>query len=448
MSDRHFDLIVLGTGPSGGTVATNVARAGHRVAIVESRQFGGVCALRGCNPKKVYTNAAELVDRVRRSDEQLIHDGGVSIDWARLHAFKNEFTDPVARKSEKSFQDDGITTLLSDARFTGRNQIEINGETLSADFFCIATGAKPIPLPIEGAEHVTHSDEFFDLASMPNRILFIGGGYISMEFAHVVARCGKQVAVVEKRDRVLAGFDPDLVELLVKYSRDIGIDFRLGREVTSVQKDSALTVKLDDGSTIECDLVVHGAGRVPNLDGLNLDAAGIEHGKKGIRVEQSLRSVSNDAIFATGDCADSGKPRLTPVANEQARMVAKNLFAKNPVLAPDYGVIPKVAFTTPAIASVGLSESHIENSDRTVDVRFGETSDRGSVRKTGQIVAGYKIIVDGKTDAILGAHLLGPAAEETINLFALAMKHDLTATDIKSTLFAFPTFASDIRQMV
>ncbi len=448
MSDRDFDLIVLGTGPSGGTVATKAAAAGHQVAIIESREFGGVCALRGCNPKKVYANAAELVDRVRRATGQLVSDGSVSIDWNVLHAFKNEFTEPVARDSENSFQEDGIATLHGQARFVGPDQIELNDQILKAKRFCIATGAKPLPMSIEGAEFVIQSDDFFDLQSIPNRVVFIGGGYISMEFAHVLARCDKKVTVVQRSERVLTGFDPSLVDLLTNHSRDRGIDFRLGQSVQSIRRGEGFTVTLDDESSIECDLVVHGAGRVPNVDNLNLNAAGIKFGDKGVQVNQFMQSVSNNAVFATGDCVDSGMPRLTPVANEEARIVAKNLFSDAPDRAPDYGVVPKVAFTTPSIASVGLSESDVEHADHEVDVRFDDTSTWGSVRKTGRTVAGYKILVDKQNDAILGAHLLGPAAEETINLFALAMKHGLTATDVKSTLFAFPTFASDVRRML
>ncbi|MGB7327604.1 MAG: NAD(P)/FAD-dependent oxidoreductase [Rubripirellula sp.] len=449
MSGTHFDLIVVGTGPSGGTVARKAAKEGHNVAIVESRQFGGTCALRGCNPKKVYANAGSLVDQVFRASGTLVGKSDVAIEWSKLEAFKSTFTEPVAQKSECSFQNDGIATFHGTAKFTSESEIAIADITLSADKFLIATGATPAPLKFTGNENITRSDEFFELKEIPDRVLFIGGGYVSMEFAHVVARCGTTVTVVDRNPRVLTGFDSDLVDLLMEYSRQQGIDFRTNCEVNEIQRQAngSLRVLLSGDQAIDADLVVHGAGRVPNIADLNLDAASIQHDKRGVTVTKFMRSPSNDRVFATGDCAASGMPRLTPVANEEARIVAKNLFADSPEATPDYGVVPKVAFTTPAVAAVGLSETDARKSINDLDVRFEDTSSWGSVRKTGDTVAGYKLLIDKQTDKIRGAHLIGPAAEETINLFALAMKHGLTATDIKSTLFAFPTFASDVRRM-
>lgn len=450
MSTTHFDLIVLGTGPAGSTIARHTARSGRKVAIVEAREFGGTCALRGCNPKKVYVNAASVIDQVRRANGRLVADTGVSIDWQQLLAFKESFTEPVAKKSESSFQDDGITTIHGDARFSGRNEITVDDQQLTAERIVVATGAKPLELEIPGEELVTRSDEFMELDTLPDQILFIGGGYISMEFAHVVARCNKTVTVADHHDRVLQGFDPDLVQMLQEHSKERGIALRLGAKVVSVERGHGgkLRVSLNEGEPIDCDLVIHGAGRVPNINDLQLDAANVEYNSDGIIVDDFMRSTTNSTVFAAGDCAAGGAEKLTPAANEEARITGKNLFADKADAKPDYGKVPKVAFTIPAIASVGMSEQQAKEHSADVDVRFDDTSTSGSVRKTGDTVAGYKVLVDKKSDQILGAHLLGPAAEETINLFALAMKFNLTATDVKSTLFAFPTFASDVRKMV
>lgn len=450
MTDKQFDLIVLGTGPAGSTVARKAAEQGHRVAIVDSRQFGGTCALRGCNPKKVYANAGALVDQVRRSNGQLVSDDSIQIDWSQLLAFKREFTEPVVEKSEDSFKEDGIETFHGAGRFVGQTEISVDNQNLSADRVLVATGAKPLPLQIPGHEWITLSDDFFELSEIPARVLFIGGGYVSMEFAHVTACCAAEVTVVEQSLRILSGFDPDLCQLLQQYSGERGIEFRFGDKVTAIdiQRDGSLRVELGSGDAVVCDLVVHGAGRIPNIDQLDLELAGIEHDEDGIAVDSYMRCKSNPYVFAAGDCAASGMPPLTPTANEEARIIAENLFADQPQAKPDYGAIPKVAFTTPAIASVGLSEEETKSQNRDVDVRFEETSSWGSVRKTGKTVAGYKIMIDKQTDEVVGAHLLGPSAEETINLFAMAMKFNLTATNIKSTLFAFPTFISDTRRML
>lgn len=447
-----FELVVIGTGPAGSSVARKLAEAGRRVAIVEARAFGGTCALRGCNPKKVFTNAGELVDRLQRGDGRLIAAAAGQIDWRVLQAFKREFTEPVAEKSERSFQDDGIETFHGTARFTGEETIDVAGQTLRSERFLIASGSHPRPLEFPGSDLVTHSDEFLERETMPRRLLFIGGGYISMEFAHVAARARCEVTIVERNDQLLSGFDPDLVDLLSRRSKEIGICGITNCDVQQIQRsaDNTLLVSLSNGQQVTADLVIHGAGRVPNIANMSLDQGDIQFNDDGIAVDATMRSCSNRRVFAAGDCAASGKLRLTPVANEEARMIAKNLFSEEPGKAPDYGIVPSVAFTTPAIAAIGLSERQARERKESpsIDVRYDETSSWGSVRKLGPTVSGYKVIIDIQSDKILGAHLLGPAAEETINLFALAMKFDLTATDMKSTLFAFPTFASDVRQML
>lgn len=455
MSDTQFDLIVLGTGPSGGTVATEVASQGRRVAIVDVREFGGTCALRGCNPKKVFTNAAAVVDRVRRNQGKLLGQADVAIDWPSLQQFKREFTLPVLQNKEASFREKGIATYHGLARFVDNDndglkpRVDVGGTTLTADRVVIATGAIPLPLDFADSDCISLSDDFLELVALPERVVFIGGGYVSMEFAHVVARAGASATVVERNPRVLSNFDPDLVDRLSDYSRRRGIDIRTDSQVHAVSRDDdgSFIVKLDD-EEIQADLVIHGAGRVPNIRELNLTAANVQYGDDGVVVDCHLRSPSNPNVFACGDCAASEKARLTPVANEQARVVARNLFAEIPDAIEDSGPIAKVVFTTPILASVGLSQEQARKNYPQLVVHFEETSSSGSVRKTGGTVAAHKILIDSKTDQIVGAHLLGPAAEETINLFTLAIGNHLTTTNIKSTLFAFPTFGHDVRQMV
>ncbi|EMI57550.1 regulatory protein [Rhodopirellula sallentina SM41] len=424
------------------------------MAMIETREFGGTCALRGCNPKKVYVNAGALIDRVRRSEGKLVvGSDGVKIDWGKLLQFKREFTEPVLEKTEKSYQSSGIQTFQGTPSFESPTSIVVGSERIAGEKFIVATGATPVPIDIPGAEHITTSDDFLELSELPERVVFIGGGYISMEFAHVAARCGKHVTIVERNERVLSGFDPDLIDLLTQYSKKRGIHFRLGASPASIAIASGegdgrrYRLEMDDGPDIDAGLIVHGAGRVPNITGLGLSKAGIEFNDQGILVDEGFQSVSNENVYAAGDCAATGKPRLTPTANEEARIVVENLLESGGDQRADYGAIPKVAFTTPAIAAVGMSEEEARES-HDVDVRADDMSSWGSVRKTGDAVAGYKILVDRENDQVLGAHLLGPSAEETINLFALAMKFGLTATNIKSTLFAFPTSAADVRSML
>lgn len=452
---KRLDLIVIGSGPAASTVAKKTAESGKSVALVESRGFGGNCALRGCNPKKVYTTAANLIDRVRRADGKLGRFGPVSIDWPELQAFKSTFTDPVPESSVDSFHRRKIETVEGEAVFTGPGQLEAGGRQLEAHRFFIGVGAVPVPLAFPGSEHVVTSDAFFELREIPEHVTFVGGGFISLEFAHLVARCGSQVVIVDRNRRPLRQFDHDLVAQLMRWSSRIGVGLIPESDVTGIQKKAGtgFRVKISGGGRdqwIDTGLVVHGAGRKPALEGLGLEAAGVTYGDEGIDVDPYFRSISNPAVFAAGDCANTGMPRLTPVANEQARQVVQTLLSGTPSGKADYGIVPQVVFTSPCLAAVGLLEESPEVAglgDR-VDIRFEDTSNWDSVRKSCQECAGYKLLVDRQSDRILGAHLLGPAAAETVNLFALAMKFGLTATNIKSTLFAFPTFASDVRRMV
>ncbi len=448
----QFDLIVIGSGPAASTVARKAAKDDRNVAIIESRGFGGTCALRGCNPKKVYTNAAALLDQVRRMNGKLASFEKAEIVWSQLHDFQREFTRPVEEKSESSFAEMGIATVNGSAKFTGPNEVSVGDQVFTANRIFVATGARPATLTFEGAEHAIDSAEFLNLKELPNDICFIGGGYISMEFGHVAAQFGSRVSVIQSGTQVLKGFDPDIVKQLTDWSQNQDMDIQLNARVTGITEHGdklKLTFEQDGAEReIETTLVVHGAGRVPNIEGLNLETANVEFGKSGIKVNDHMQSVSNPVIFAAGDVADNQQPMLTPTANEEARIVAKNLFTDLPEQKPDYGKIARVAFTTPPIAAVGMSESEARGVCSDLEVRCEDTSEWSSVKKQWQTCAGFKLLIDGSSDKVLGAHLLGPCADETINLFTLAMKFNLTATDIKSTLFAYPTFADSVRRMV
>ena len=450
---KHFEVIVIGTGPAGGTIATRVAKAGHSVALVDSREFGGTCALRGCNPKKVYANAAAIADQVRRSDGYLTRLSGVQLDWPLLLETKRSFTEPVIESKRSDFQDQGIKTFQGHASFVSRSSIDVNGTTLSADRFVIATGSSPIQLGIEGEELAINSEEFFELDSVPEHVTFIGGGYIAMEFAHVVARHGSRVTVIESTDRPLGGFEPELVKQLMERSREVGIEFFTDAKVTSIQAEATghfvVSYQHDNQQkNISTGLVIHAAGLKPNLDNLNLAEAEVEHDDDGVEVNSHLQSVSNPTIFAAGDCAATSMPSLTSAANLHAETVIENLFREDDLEKLPRPPIGKAVFTSPCLSQVGLTEADARDKFTNLVVKQGDSSTWGTVRKTAIQCAGYKILIDEATDQIVGAHLLGPAAEEVIGLFTLAMTHGITASQIRETLFAYPTFSSDISRML
>jgi glutathione reductase (NADPH) len=449
---RQVDVMVLGTGPAATGVALKCSEAGRRVAIVDPRPFGGTCALRGCNPKKVLVRAAELHDWIRRAAGTGVQTDGARIDWPELVDFKRSFTRPVTSAKEDRFREAGIDQFHEAPRFVSPTGIAVGDQQVQCSGIVIATGSVPMPLDIPGAQWLTNSDDFLELEELPKRVVFVGGGYITFEFAHVAARAGAQVTILEMAERVLTPFDPDLVASLVAASRELGIDVRTQTMVTSIEKqpDGQLLVGItsgDDAQTIAADLVVHGAGRVPNTGDLDLEAGQVRHGRSGIEVNRYLQSVSNPAVYAAGDVAATGAPPLTPVANEDGRTVVHNLL-NDQQREPAYGPVATAVFSVPALAAVGLGEQEASKQGLQFTVNSGDLSENNSMKKVGAKYARYKVLIEKGSGRILGAHLLGPDAAETINLFALAIKHDLTASDLKSSLFVFPTFAHDVRGMV
>ncbi len=448
---RKFDLVVIGTGSAASAVASRCRSAGWQVAVIDSRPFGGTCALRGCDPKKVLVGAAEAVDWVRRMKGKGIRAEELRIDWQELMRFKRSFTEPVPKNREEGFAEAGIAAFHGRARFVGLSSIQVDDDVLEARYVVIAAGQKPADLKIPGTEHLTTSEQFLELDELPKRILFIGGGYIAFEFAHVATRAGAQVTIVHRGPRPLPLFDPDLVDEIVTSSRELGVDVQIGSEVIGVEKRSGQLVVQASASgqkrTFEADMVVHAAGRVPEIDDMNLDTAGVEWDKKGVRVNEFLQSVSNPAVYAAGDAAASGGPPLTPVASYEGIIVAANLLKGNSQK-PNYLGIPSVVFTIPPLAAVGLSESEARKQSLKFKVNKEMTSGWYSSRRVGEKYSGYKVLAEEGTDRILGAHVLGNEAEEVINLFGVAMRSGIRGTDLRHMLFAYPTRGSDVPYML
>jgi glutathione reductase (NADPH) len=448
---KKFDVIVIGTGSAASMVALRCREAGWQVAIVDSRPFGGTCALRGCEPKKVLVGAAEVLDWARRMQGRGIKATELRIDWSELMRFEKSFTEHVPTRREAEFSNAGIAAFHGRARFAGPTTIEVGDETLEGRQIVIAAGEAPANLEILGAENLTTSDQFLDLTELPRRILFIGGGYIAFEFAHVAALAGSQVTVLHRGARPLVRFDPDLVDQLVERTRELGIDLHLGTEAIGVEKNSAeLIIRASHlGNTVsfQADMVVHAAGRVPEINDLNLDIAGIESDKRGVRVNDFLQSVSNPAVYAAGDAAASGGPPLSPVASYEGRLVAANLLKGNHQKANHLGV-PSVVFTIPPLAAVGLTERAAHEQNLKFRVKMEGTANLYSSRHIAETYSGYKVLVEEGTDRILGAHILGSGAAEVINLFAVAIRSGMHATDLKHTLFAYPTSGSTVTRML
>ncbi len=448
-----FDLVVIGAGTAATGVAHTCSNAGWRVAIVDRLPYGGTCALRGCDPKKMLVGVTEALDWSRRMSGKGLSANSLSIDWADLMAFKRSFTDGMPDRVEGGLDKAGIVTLHGVAQFLSSEVVRVGDTELHTRHVHIATGARPATLDIPGEELVATSTDFLDMTSLPPRIAFVGGGFISFEFAHVAQRAGAtEVTILHRDDRPLKGFDPDLVDILVERTRELGIDVRLNTCVDGVARNGdALRVDVSTPAgpdSHQCDVVIHGAGRVPNIDDLRLEEAGVEFGPRGIRVTEYMRSVSNPSVFSAGDCADTPAPNLTPVSAYEARIASKNLLAGKDDRSVDYPPIPSVVFTVPPVGRVGLLEHQARQQDLEVEVNFKRTRHWYSSVRVAEEHSAYKTIVEKRTGRLLGAHVIGAGAEEQLNLFTLAMKAALTTRDLKSVMFAYPSYASDLAYMV
>lgn len=342
--NQDVDLMVVGAGMAGMTAAEKCASRGWRVAIVDELPYGGTCALRGCDPKKILRRGAEIIDAAALMRGKGVDDRGLSISWADLMAHKRGFTHPAPARMEAGLALQGVTTLHGEARFVGADRVEVDGRTYLARHVLIATGAAPRPLDLPGAELVVDSTHFLDLEALPARIVFVGGGFVSFELAHIAARAGSSVVVVDRGPRPLRTFDPDLVELLVARGATVGVEVRRATRVEEVRRSaSGFEVLVRDArgpATIAADLVVHGAGRRPQLDRLDLAAAGVTATSRGVSVAPHLQSVTNPLVWAAGDCAETPGMPLTPVAVAEGKVAASNML-KGTTTVPDHTGSPR-----------------------------------------------------------------------------------------------------------
>jgi Pyruvate/2-oxoglutarate dehydrogenase complex, dihydrolipoamide dehydrogenase (E3) component, and related enzymes len=446
---KTYDLIVIGSGTAATTVARRVSAAGRSVAVTDFRPYGGTCALRGCDPKKMLIGGTAAADHARRMQGKGV-EGDLRIDWRDLLDFKRGFTDPVPEKKERSFSDSGIATFHGRARFVGPNAVEIDGERLEAKHIVLATGAEAMKLGIPGEEHLIDNEGFLEMESLPRRIVLVGGGYIAAEFSHIAARAGAEVTILQHGDRMLKGFDPDLVGWLMEKYDGIGVTVHTGTTVERVEKTGEtfrITADGDGGpQTFEADLVVHAAGRKPDFASLDLDAGGVDLRDGRLALNEFLQSTSNPAVYAAGDTAQMGPP-LTPVSNHDGKIVAANLLEGNHAT-PNYKGVPSVAFTLPPLARVGLDEAEAREQGLNFRVQSDRTPGWFTTRQQAETISGHKVLVEEGSERILGAHLLGPHADEVINVFTLAVRHGLTADQLKDTMFAYPTGASDLSSML
>ncbi|RYF16330.1 MAG: glutathione-disulfide reductase [Comamonadaceae bacterium] len=449
MAGFDCDLFVIGGGSGGVRAARMAAQRGARVLLAEAAALGGTCVNVGCIPKKLYSYAAHFADDFRDAAGFGWEVPPARFDWQRL---KKNRAREIARLNgvyEHLLRTAGVELLRGWASLAGPQAVQLQSadgvQRFTARHILVATGGTPSVPPIAGREHVLTSDHMFDLEPFPRRLVVVGGGYIACEFASIFNGLGAQVTQLYRGEQVLRGFDDDIRDFLASEVRKHGVDLRLRTDVAAVERQGGeFGVKLGDGQVLAADAVLYATGRVPNVDGLGLEAAGVRQAADGaIAVDDRFRS-SVPSILAVGDV--TSRLQLTPVALAEAMVVVDQLFGKGERRMSHEGV-PTAVFTHPNVAAVGLTEQQAR--ERQASVRVF----RSEFRALKHTLSGnaertlMKLVVDGASDRVLGVHMVGPDAGEIIQGFAVALKAGATKAQFDATIGIHPTAAEEFVTM-
>lgn len=445
MAEFDYDLFVIGAGSGGVRAARMSASLGARVAVAEDRYMGGTCVNVGCVPKKMLVYASHY-----RED----FDDAAGFGWT-VEPEKFEWHKLIANKDKEIARLNGVyESLLTNAGakiFTGRatlidpHTVAVNGKNITAERILVAVGGWPYVPEFPGSEHAVTSNEAFFLPELPRRALVVGGGYIAVEFAGIFNGLGSHVTQLYRGPLFLRGFDDDAREFLAQEIPKKGIDLRFNADVASITKQpGGLNVKLTDGTTLECDVVMYATGRRPLTANLGLEACAVKQDNNGAIIVDARYCTNVDSIYAIGDVTD--RINLTPVALAEGMSLAWDLYSDD-VKDVDYDFIPSAVFSLPNLATVGYTESQARE-------KFGAiTVYRSSFTSLKHTISGsdekslMKLIVEDASDRVIGVHMVGPDAGETIQGMAIALKAGATKAIFDRTIGIHPTAAEEFVTM-
>ena len=445
MPRYDFDLFTIGAG-SGGVAGTRRAGAyGARTAICEEIRVGGTCVLRGCVPKKFLVYASEFASAFADAEGYGWSVPEATHDWGALIAAKDKELDRLHGIYVNMLRNAKVEVVDGRGVVVDPHTVEVNGKTYTAENIMIAVGGWPETPKLPGIEHVISSNEALDLKERPKHIVIVGGGYIAVEFAGIFRGLGSEVVEIIRADKLLRGFDEDLRVYLGDEMKGRGVDIRAGTQIARIDKTgTGYTVTTTAGATIETDCVMYATGRAPNTKGLGLAEIGVEMKENGaVKVDEWQRtSVKN--IYAVGDVTD--RINLTPVAIGEGRAIAETLYNNNPIRM-DHHDVPSAVFSQPPIGTVGLTEEQARKQYGEVDIyqsRFRPMKNTLSGRDERTFM---KLIVDAKTDRVVGCHMLGPDAPEIIQGVGIAVKCGATKKQFDATVGIHPTAAEEFVTM-
>ena len=447
MPRYDFDMITLGAGSGGVASSRRAGGYGARVAIVEESRIGGTCVLRGCVPKKLLVYGAQFADAFADAAGFGWTVAPPSFDWPRLIAAKNKELDRLEQIYINMLRNSGVEIIEGRGVLVDPHTVEVAGRHYTAETILIATGGHPTVPDIPGIEHVISSNEALDLPTLPRKIVIVGGGYIAVEFAGIFRGFGSEVVEIIRREDLLYGFDDDLRVALAVEMRGRGIEIRNRCQVTRIEKAprEGYSVFTSIGQEISADLVMYATGRGPNTRGLGLAEAGVKTNDKGAVQVDEWQRTSVPSIYAVGDVTD--RLNLTPVAIGEGRAIAETLYNHNPVKM-DHNDVPTAVFSQPPIGTVGLTEEEARRDyGDDVDVyvsRFRPMKNTLSGRDERTFM---KLVVDRKSDRVLGCHMLGPDAPEIAQGLAIAIKCGASKRMFDQTVGIHPSAAEEFVTM-
>jgi glutathione reductase (NADPH) len=441
MARYDFDLFTIGAGSGGVAGSRRAGSYGARVGIAEAVRVGGTCVLRGCVPKKLLVYGAEFTDAFEDAAGFGWSLGARRFDWARLIAAKNKELDRLHGIYIDLLTSANVAIFDGHARLVDPHTIEVAGKRVTAAHIMIATGARPVTPEIPGIEHVISSDEALDLAALPKRVLIVGGGYIAVEFAGIFGTLGSKVTMAIRADRPLRGFDHDIRSALAEEMTRRGIEIRARSQVVRIdKKGGGLVATLLDGTEIAADTILYATGRRPTTSKLGLDGVGVSFDGVGAIAVDAASRTAVPHIYAIGDVTD--RLNLTPVAIAEGRAIAETLFNNNATIV-DHRNVPTAVFSQPPVGTVGLSEEVAREEVGAVDVyrtRFRPMKGTLSGRTERTMM---KLVVDRKTDRVLGCHMVGRDAPEITQGLAIALQCGATKRQFDRTIGIHPTAAEE-----
>ena len=446
---KHYDLIAIGGGSGGLSVAERAARYGAKCAVVEKGPLGGTCVNVGCVPKKVMWFGASIAHTLAEAASYGFELGERQFDWGKLKASRDAYVKGINDWYHTYLSDSNIDEIVGKARFVDARTVEVSGQKYSADHIVLAPGGAPMIPDTEGAELGISSDGFFELEQVPRRTAVVGSGYIAVELAGMLNALGSDVTMLLRREHLLRNFDASLRENLMEEMLGDGIDILARAQVRKVlrETDGTLCIESENGQRLDgFDELIWAIGRYPLTQDLNLEAAGVRVDEQGFIPTDKFQQTNIDAVYAIGDV--TGRAQLTPVAIAAGRRLSDRLFGGMKDRHLPYENIPTVVFSHPPIGTVGLTESVARDlhgeSVKVYQTRFTAMYNALTERKQKTAM---KLVTVGAQEKVVGCHVIGPGADEMLQGFAVAIRMGATKKDFDDTVAIHPTSAEELVTM-